>query len=134
MTAAEATEFIDIGGPTMIRAAAKNFAHVSILTSPEQYGSFIEELEEKMAVSFETRQKLAKDAFAHTADYDTAIANYFTKLIEEHPAKQFNVSSRYRRNFVMEKIPISKPLFMEIKMTLSTASTASSSATTTTSM
>lgn len=92
VTAAEATEFIDIGGPTMIRAAAKNFAHVSILTSPEQYGSFIEELEEKMAVSFETRQKLAKDAFAHTADYDTAIANYFTKLIEEHPAKQFNVS------------------------------------------
>ncbi|MDR9415937.1 MAG: bifunctional phosphoribosylaminoimidazolecarboxamide formyltransferase/IMP cyclohydrolase [Gracilimonas sp.] len=88
----ETTEFIDIGGPTMIRAAAKNFAHVSILSSPEQYETFMEEFEEKMGISFETRQKLAKAAFAHTADYDSAISNYFTKLIEEEPAKQFNTS------------------------------------------
>lgn len=79
VTPAEATEFIDIGGPTMIRAAAKNFAHVSILSSPEQYDSFIEELEENMAISFKTRRALAKDAFAHTADYDAAISNYFTE-------------------------------------------------------
>lgn len=92
VTPAEATEFIDIGGPTMIRAAAKNFAHVSILSSPSQYSSFVEELEEQMAISFETRRALAKDAFAHTADYDAAISNYFTKLIEEEPAKQFNIS------------------------------------------
>ncbi|WP_020402529.1 bifunctional phosphoribosylaminoimidazolecarboxamide formyltransferase/IMP cyclohydrolase [Gracilimonas tropica] len=92
VTPAEATEFIDIGGPTMIRAAAKNFAHVSILSSPNQYDAFTEELEEKMAISFETRQKLAKAAFAHTADYDSAITNYFTKLIEEEPAQQFNLS------------------------------------------
>lgn len=92
VTPAEATEFIDIGGPTMIRAAAKNFAHVSILSSPAQYSSFIEELEENLSISFETRKKLAKDAFAHTADYDSAISNYFTKLIDEQPAKQFNVS------------------------------------------
>lgn len=89
---AEATEFIDIGGPTMIRAAAKNFAHVSILSFPNQYPAFIEELEEGLAISFETRKKLAKDAFAHTADYDSAISNYFTKLIDEQPAKQFNIS------------------------------------------
>ncbi|MBD3616149.1 MAG: bifunctional phosphoribosylaminoimidazolecarboxamide formyltransferase/IMP cyclohydrolase [Gracilimonas sp.] len=92
VTAAEATEFIDIGGPTMIRAAAKNFAHVSILSSPDQYNGFIEELEEKLAISFDTRRQLAKSAFAHTADYDSAISNYFTKLIEEEPAKQFNIS------------------------------------------
>ncbi|WP_428236407.1 bifunctional phosphoribosylaminoimidazolecarboxamide formyltransferase/IMP cyclohydrolase [Gracilimonas sp.] len=92
VTVADATEFIDIGGPTMIRAAAKNFAHVSILSSPDHYADFIEELEEKMAISFETRQKLAKAAFAHTADYDSAIANYFTGLIEEEPARQFNTS------------------------------------------
>lgn len=92
VTPAEATEFIDIGGPTMIRAAAKNFAHVSILSSPDQYTGFIEELEEKLEVSFETRQRLAKAAFAHTADYDSAIANYFTDLVEEEPAKQFNLS------------------------------------------
>ncbi|SMO86376.1 bifunctional phosphoribosylaminoimidazolecarboxamide formyltransferase/IMP cyclohydrolase [Gracilimonas mengyeensis] len=92
ITPAEATEFIDIGGPTMIRAAAKNFAHVSILSDPAQYESFVEELEEKMAVSFDTRRSLAKAAFAHTADYDTAISNYFTELIEEEPASQFNIS------------------------------------------
>jgi phosphoribosylaminoimidazolecarboxamide formyltransferase/IMP cyclohydrolase len=92
VTAAEATEFIDIGGPTMIRAAAKNFAYVSILSSPQQYKGFIEELEEDMAISFGSRRKFAKDAFAHTADYDSAISNYFTDLIEEEPAGQFNVS------------------------------------------
>ena len=92
VTPADATEFIDIGGPTMIRAAAKNFAHVSILSSPDQYPNFVEELEEKLEISFETRQKLAKAAFAHTADYDSAIANYFTGLINEEPAKQFNLS------------------------------------------
>lgn len=92
VSTAEATEFIDIGGPTMIRAAAKNFAHVSILSSPSQYPTFIEELEENMAVSFETRRSLAKDAFAHTADYDAAISNYFTNLIEDRPAQQLNIS------------------------------------------
>lgn len=92
VTAAEATEFIDIGGPTMIRAAAKNFAHVSILSSPTQYRTFIEEFEEHLAISFETRRALAKDAFAHTADYDAAISNYFTQLIDEEPPKQLNIS------------------------------------------
>lgn len=92
VTPAEATEFIDIGGPTMIRAAAKNFAHVSILSSPNQYDDFIEGLEEKQEVSFDTRQRLAKAAFAHTADYDSAISNYFTELIDEQPPQQFNIS------------------------------------------
>lgn len=89
---AKATEFIDIGGPTMIRAAAKNFAHVSILSSPGQYASFSEELSKGKGISFNLRRKLAKDAFAHTADYDSAIANYFTELEEEKPAAQFNIS------------------------------------------
>ena len=92
VTEAEATEFIDIGGPTMIRAAAKNFAHVAILSSPKQYNNFIEEMEEKMAVSIDSRRQLAKDAFAHTADYDAAITNYFTDLIDEEPSKQVNIS------------------------------------------
>ncbi|HCT55324.1 MAG TPA: bifunctional phosphoribosylaminoimidazolecarboxamide formyltransferase/inosine monophosphate cyclohydrolase, partial [Balneola sp.] len=65
---AVATEFIDIGGPTMIRAAAKNFAHVSILSNPSQYESFIEELVKGEGISFGMRKKLAKDAFNQTAD------------------------------------------------------------------
>ena len=92
ITPAVATEFIDIGGPTMIRAAAKNFAHVCILTSPSQYTSFIEEIESENGISFGTRKNLAKDAFAHTADYDSAISNYFNSIVDEEPAQQFNIS------------------------------------------
>ena len=87
-----ATEFIDIGGPTMIRAAAKNFAHVAILSSPDQYTIVIKELETQNGIKFSTRKKLAKEAFAHTADYDTAISNYFATLIDEKPSKQINIS------------------------------------------
>lgn len=90
ITPAIATEFIDIGGPTMIRAAAKNFAHVGILSNPDQYKDFIFELNKGEGISFEMRRNLAKDAFNQTADYDSAIANYFNDLVEEVPHKQFN--------------------------------------------
>lgn len=92
ITPSIATEFIDIGGPTMIRAAAKNFAHVGILSDPEQYKDFIFELNKGDGISFEMRRSLAKDAFNHTSDYDSAIANYFNELEEEEPVKQFNLS------------------------------------------
>lgn len=78
-TLARATEFIDIGGPTMVRAAAKNFAHVGILTSPNQYDSFMDEIENHNTISYQTRFNLAKEAFMATADYDVAIANYLNK-------------------------------------------------------
>lgn len=67
-------ENIDIGGPSLIRASAKNHKFVSILTDPGQYDSFIEELKQG-EVSLETRKKLALAAFSHTANYDTHIAN-----------------------------------------------------------
>jgi len=89
---ATATEYIDIGGPTMIRAAAKNFAHVCVLTSPEQYQQFIGEFEKHQSVSFTNRQQFAREAFNHTAWYDTQIANYFSELTDEYPAPQFNIS------------------------------------------
>ncbi len=79
-TPALATEHIDIGGPTMIRAAAKNFAHVCILTDPSQYDTFISEFEKEKSVPFNVRQKWAAEAFNHTTDYDAAIANYFSGL------------------------------------------------------
>lgn len=78
-----ATEHIDIGGPTMVRASAKNFAHVSILTSPDQYVAFTEELKNSNAISFDTRRKLARQAFEHTTAYDASISQYFNKL-ENH--------------------------------------------------
>ncbi len=74
----EKIENIDIGGPSLIRAAAKNYKFVSVLTNPAQYDNFLEELKGGQ-VSDDTRQKLAYDAFSHTSYYDTLIANYFEK-------------------------------------------------------
>lgn len=91
-TPATATENIDIGGPTIVRAAAKNFAHVCVLTSPLQYESFIQELEHDGAISFQIRKELARQAFNHTANYDSHIANYFNKLTEEDNPSQLNIS------------------------------------------
>lgn len=69
-------ENIDIGGPAMVRSAAKNFEDVAILTSPCQYSALGDELTEKQgALSLETRWRLAQQAFAATAAYDAAIAN-----------------------------------------------------------
>lgn len=75
VTLAEAIEQIDIGGPTMVRAAAKNHASVSVLTRPDQYDEFIARLAAG-TVDAAYRFTLARAAFAHTADYDTRIAAY----------------------------------------------------------
>lgn len=72
----EKIENIDIGGPSLIRASAKNYKYVSILTKPEQYNDFLAELKNG-GVSLQTRQRLAYDAFAYTSYYDTLIANFF---------------------------------------------------------
>ncbi len=91
-TPAIATENIDIGGPTMIRAAAKNFAHVCVLTDPDQYDSFIDELKKGNAISFDMRRELARQAFNHTANYDTHIADYFNGLTGDENPYQLNIS------------------------------------------
>jgi phosphoribosylaminoimidazolecarboxamide formyltransferase/IMP cyclohydrolase len=72
----ELIEHIDIGGPTMIRAAAKNYQDVAVVTSPSEYGAIIEELRAgNGALSPETHWRLAKAAFAATAAYDRAVSN-----------------------------------------------------------
>ncbi len=72
---AELVEFIDVGGPTMVRAAAKNFAHVAVVTGPHQYEPLIEELAARAGkVSGATRLRLAAEAFATLAAYDGAVA------------------------------------------------------------
>ncbi len=70
-------ELIDIGGPTMVRAAAKNHAHVGIVVEPSAYGDVLEELREQGTLSDATRRRLARAAFAHTATYDAAIVAWF---------------------------------------------------------
>jgi phosphoribosylaminoimidazolecarboxamide formyltransferase / IMP cyclohydrolase len=69
-------EMIDIGGPAMVRAAAKNFAHVAVVTSPVEYADVLDELESSGGLSDDTRRRLARAAFAHTAAYDAAIVGW----------------------------------------------------------
>ena len=70
---------IDIGGPCMIRASAKNYLRVASVTDPLDYANIANELADHGGtLGFDTRFKLMKKAFAHTAEYDTAIANFFT--------------------------------------------------------
>jgi phosphoribosylaminoimidazolecarboxamide formyltransferase/IMP cyclohydrolase len=70
-------ELIDIGGPTMVRAAAKNHAHVGILVDPADYGAALDELRASGSLDAATRRRLARKAFAHTAAYDAAIVTWF---------------------------------------------------------
>ena len=84
---AEVIENIDIGGPTLIRAAAKNHAYSAVVVSPESYDAVLDELETSDGrLSQQTRQALALDAFAYTARYDTAIARWFGEKEEEFPS------------------------------------------------
>ncbi len=80
VTLEEAVENIDIGGPAMVRAAAKNFAHTAVVVNPERYAAVIKELKEKGDLTLQTRCRLAAEAFAHTAHYDALIAAYFSGL------------------------------------------------------
>jgi phosphoribosylaminoimidazolecarboxamide formyltransferase/IMP cyclohydrolase len=87
----DAIENIDIGGPSMLRAAAKNHAGVAVLVDPADYAGVLDELRQTGTVSDATRLALAKKVFAHTAAYDGAIANYLFALDEagkraEYPA------------------------------------------------
>jgi len=70
-------EMIDIGGPTMVRAAAKNFAHVGVVVDPAEYAGVLEELAREGLLGPETRRRLARAAFAHTTAYDAAIVSWF---------------------------------------------------------
>jgi len=86
-TLADAVEMIDIGGPTMVRAAAKNHKFVTIVTSANQYKLVLDEMKANGgAVSFELRQKLARQAFSLTCHYDSAISGYLSRQLgEEFP-------------------------------------------------
>ncbi|MCL4868819.1 MAG: hypothetical protein KJ063_07625 [Anaerolineae bacterium] len=79
VTLAEAIEQIDIGGVTLLRAAAKNFARVTILCQPADYPFVLTELQTSGVTTLATRQQLAVKAFTHTGNYDTAITAYLEK-------------------------------------------------------
>ncbi len=88
----DAIENIDIGGPAMVRAAAKNHDRVAIVVDPKDYRIVLEEIEaDNGAVSADTRKRLAAKAFAHTASYDAAVAQYLSKVTEDGEAEYADV-------------------------------------------
>jgi phosphoribosylaminoimidazolecarboxamide formyltransferase/IMP cyclohydrolase len=76
----DAVEMIDVGGPSMLRAAAKNFAHVAPVCKPDRYGPILAELRQSRSLSTETRRALASETFATTAAYEAAIARWFSDI------------------------------------------------------
>jgi phosphoribosylaminoimidazolecarboxamide formyltransferase/IMP cyclohydrolase len=83
VTLEDAIENIDIGGPTMLRSAAKNYGHVTVVVDPDDYKVIMNELETSGEVSINTKYELALKVFQHTAAYDSMIANYLHDL--KHP-------------------------------------------------
>ncbi|MFV0527133.1 MAG: bifunctional phosphoribosylaminoimidazolecarboxamide formyltransferase/IMP cyclohydrolase [Lachnospiraceae bacterium] len=79
VTRAEAVENIDIGGPTMLRSAAKNYQDVAVVTDPADYAQVLSELKENNEVSVETKFYLMQKVFMHTSNYDTMIADYLRR-------------------------------------------------------
>ncbi len=79
VTRAEAVENIDIGGPTMLRSAAKNYQDVAVVVDPADYTQVLAELKERGEVSLETKFYLMQKVFMHTSNYDTMIADYLKK-------------------------------------------------------
>ncbi|KLU60059.1 bifunctional purine biosynthesis protein PurH [Peptococcaceae bacterium CEB3] len=79
----EAVENIDIGGPSMVRSAAKNHERVTVVVNPQHYGEILDLLREKGQIPAGVRQRLAAEAFAHTAEYDRLIADYLESRLEE---------------------------------------------------
>ena len=98
VTLPEAIENIDIGGPTMIRAASKNYRHVAVLTNPSQYPQIIADLDANAGcLSEERRFELAQAAFAHTAQYDTAIAAYLANTDSQPDEFAADLTLRFKK-------------------------------------
>ncbi len=105
VTLPEAVEQIDIGGPAMLRASAKNFAHLTVLCNPEQYSAYLDELRQNHGEpSLSFRHSCAQQAFWHTATYDLAIAHYLTQQAPE--ADVTPVASQPFQPFVLSGTPV----------------------------
>ena len=80
VTLEDAIENIDIGGPSMVRSAAKNYKDVAVLTNPHQYGIYLDSIKGNISIKPETlRKQFMLEAFKHTAEYDTTISNWMAE-------------------------------------------------------
>jgi phosphoribosylaminoimidazolecarboxamide formyltransferase/IMP cyclohydrolase len=94
----EAIENIDIGGPTMIRSAAKNFKYVTVVVDNDDFKRVIEEIETNGDVSLGVKTDLARKAYTHTAFYDSLISNYFNKLLNIKFPEEITIAARKKQN------------------------------------
>lgn len=102
VTITEAIEQIDIGGPSMIRSAAKNHAHVAVVTRPDQYGQILHQLQAG-GISESSRRQLAAAAFRLTAEYDRAIADYMTAAASESDGDSPTFGERLNLSFRLQQ-------------------------------
>jgi phosphoribosylaminoimidazolecarboxamide formyltransferase/IMP cyclohydrolase len=103
----EAVENVDVGGPSMIRAAAKNFRHVAVVVDPADYGLLLEQLDLPDGIDAATRLYFAQKAFRHTGRYDAAIAGYFAQVeVREgsYAPAETDETFPYRLNLTFEKV------------------------------
>ncbi|MGG2094030.1 bifunctional phosphoribosylaminoimidazolecarboxamide formyltransferase/IMP cyclohydrolase [Bacillus sp. S13(2024)] len=111
VTFIDAIENIDIGGPTMIRSAAKNHEFVSVIVDPTDYDVVLGELKESGEVSKETKRKLAAKVFRHTAAYDALISNYLTEQTGEESPETLTVTFEKKQDLRYGENPHQKATF-----------------------
>lgn len=111
VTVEDAIENIDIGGPTMLRASAKNHEYVTVVVDPSDYETVIEELAKSGEVQKETRRKLAAKVFRHTAAYDAMIAEYMTDLAQEETPEKLTVTYELKQSLRYGENPHQKAAF-----------------------
>lgn len=111
VTVDDAIENIDIGGPTMLRSAAKNHQYVSVVVDPTDYATVISELKESGEVQFETRRALAAKVFRHTAAYDSMIASYMTELSGLETPEKLTVTYELKQSLRYGENPHQKAAF-----------------------
>lgn len=111
VTVEDAIENIDIGGPTMLRSAAKNHQYVAVVVDPTDYEQVISDLKEVNEVKFETRRQLAAKVFRHTAAYDSIIANYMTELVGLETPEKLTVTYELKQPLRYGENPHQKAAF-----------------------
>ena len=107
----EIIENIDIGGPTMIRAASKNYPFVTVITDPEDYERVIGEIRKEGDTSLATKELLAAKVFVHTAHYDALIANYFSNRVGMHSPKTLTLTYEKKQDLRYGENPHQKAAF-----------------------
>ncbi|AOA02692.1 bifunctional phosphoribosylaminoimidazolecarboxamide formyltransferase/IMP cyclohydrolase [Carnobacterium maltaromaticum] len=123
VTTAEAIENIDIGGPSMLRSAAKNYAAVTVVVDPLDYPVVIEEIQKEGETTLKTREKLAAKVFRHTASYDALIAGFLTNLVGETEPEKVTLTYdrqqglRYGENSHQEASFYKEPLMVDFSIT-----------------